>query len=740
MPRGPVQIADHANVHVRKARGYYQARQYHRARATARLILRGHSKNIGALSILGWSEYQLGRYREAGRSFRQLVRLAPQSSDGLIGLGWSNFKVSRLEAARRRFKSARPFAVGDQRYIVADGLGWISFAERKLDEAERHFKAAAEQRARGRIQHDRALGLAWVAMARGDFDAARGHLKVGLAKQPHYFRLHDGLGRVAFLQGNHAGAVRHALDGLKLVRFNRELFLLLDAALKRQSNHRATAAVYTRLIKAFPDIPDYYNGLGWAELRGRRPRRAEANFLIAIQMRRPYSWAQAGLLRAHGMMHAPLAKAWALYTKGDYLQALAAFSRHMRLAGRNPAVQTGRGWSLLALGRADKAKAAFAAAIAVDGNFKLAREGLVAADAGYRTAYLLGWDHAAAKRYAKARVQFNRAQSAAPPAERWRITEALGWLDIWEGRPAQAKMVFEGILRQHAKSHLSRKGLGYVALAERRYTQAATQLRASYRLKQKQVVTSYTVPADRLNDAGKFRLAREILELGAQVYPRDAGILFQLSRTYAGLGEQRRAALLAKRAIRLSPRGVNLVFDKLKLGRGRLRALNRQLAHGLFFAGDNKNAFRRFNAAVQADRSDVLALRGRAFALFRLKRYGASIRDLNTAIKAEPARLRPVREVVLIPGTGQRWPIVYNVRSTLAWAYFRTKRYQDAVREFRQVIKNHPGWIDAHTGLAYSLQKLGDRAGAHKSFRTALLISPGYPDAWQGLKALGADR
>ncbi|MEJ2119949.1 MAG: tetratricopeptide repeat protein [Alphaproteobacteria bacterium] len=85
-------------------------------------------------------------------------------------------------------------------------------------------------------------------------------------------------------------------------------------------------------------------------------------------------------------------------------------------------------------------------------------------------------------------------------------------------------------------------------------------------------------------------------------------------------------------------------------------------------------------------------------------------------------------------------PSPNNARSTLAWAYYRTKRYKAAAREFRAVIKIYPAWIDALTGLAYSLQKLGDRAGAQKQFRAALQISPGYPDAWQGLKGLGADR
>jgi len=740
---GPVQVAQlfslFGNRHS-KAVEHYRARRYRKARAAARVILRGDSDNLAGLSILGWSGYQLGRYAEAQRAFARFVRLVPRSSDARIGLGWSNFKLGRMEAAKRQFEAAQPYAVGDQRYVVADGLGWIAFARRDLKAAKRHFAAEREQRARGKLQHDGALGTAWVAMASGDYATARRVLIDGLQKQPRYFRLFDGIGRVALLQGDPEGAVRHALDGLRLVRFNRELFLLLNAALKRLSNQKAAVQVYDRLIRSYPDVPDYYNGRGWAQLRAGALRRAEASFLIATQMRRPYPWANLGLYRARSAMHAPVAKAWALYKNGDYAKALAEFDKHMARAGTNPAVQTGRGWSLLALGRADAAKAAFSAAVAVDNNFELARKGLIASDDGYRTAYLLGWDHAEAKRYGKAKIQFERARAAAPAAERWRVDEALAWLDLFQGRHARAKVIFEKILRKHARAHLSRKGLGYIALEEKQHAAAVTQLRASYKLEPKQVVTSFSVPADRLNDAGKYRLAREVLEMGSQVHQDAPGLLFQLARSYSGFGQHRRAALLAKRAIEKAPLGVNAVFDKLALPAPAKNELALQLAWGLFFAGENASAFKRFDAAFRAKPGDVNALRGRAFAQFRLKRYAASIRDLTKVLPAEPATLAPIREVVAIPGTGRSWPITYNARSTLAWAYFRTKQYKAAAREFRTVLKTYPAWIDALTGLAYSLQKLGDNKGARAQFRTALQISPGYPDAWQGLKGLGADR
>jgi tetratricopeptide (TPR) repeat protein len=736
---GPVQIAE-AVGQVAQAVRLYRARQYHRARAIARVILLRQRTNPAALSILGWSEYQLGRYAAARVAFERFVRVAPRSSDALIGLAWSNFKTGRLAGARRRFEQAKPVAVGDQRYVVADGLGWVAYVERRLDAADRHFASEAVQRARGRTQNDGALGRAWVAMTRGRYKAARAYLETDVKRQPRYFRLHDGLGRLALLQGRYDEAVRHALEGLRLVRFNRELFLLLDGALRARGDHARAAAVYRGLIKTYPDIPEYYNGRGWAELRRNQPRRAEASFLIALQMNRRYGWARQGLERARGRMHAPVVKAWATYRQGDYEAALAAFERHLGVAGSNPAIHTGRGWSLLGLGRVPEAKAAFAKALAVDQNFGLARRGFVAAGTGYRTTYLLGWDQIEAKRFAKARIQFGRAAKIAPPNERWRIAEGLAWVDLFEGKPDRAETVFKRILGTQSRAHLSRKGLGYIALARKQYGEAAVQLRASFKLQPRQIVTSFTVPADRLNDAGRFKLAREILQRGARYYGRNSGVLFQLARAHAGMGDPRRAAILARRAIATAPRHIDPVFDKLKLPAPAATRLRLRLAWALYFARDNVGALRRFEEYLKAGGEDPNAIRGRGFALFRLGQYDRAIRNLTIAAKSEPARLRPVRQVVPIPGSGQSWPIVYNARSALAWAYFRTRRFDAAAREFRAVLAKHPSWIDALTGLGYCLQRLGDRPGAMATYRAALLISPGYPDAWQGLQQLGADR
>ena len=263
-------------------------------------------------------------------------------------------------------------------------------------------------------------------------------------------------------------------------------------------------------------------------------------------------------------------------------------------------------------------------------------------------------------------------------------------------------------------------------------------LKESYALEKTPVVTSFTVPADRLNDAGQYALAREILEIGAQVHGQQGGILFQFARAYAGEGDHRRAFLLAGRAISLIPEAVEPAFDKLPLPKEMRASLTLQLAWALYYGKDSEHAAKRFAEYTAGAPEDVGALRGQAFALFRLGKYDEAMPLLTRVAEIEDSQLEPIQEVVAIPGTDQNWPIEYNARTTLAWAYLRSGKPKQAAEQFAAALQDWPYWIDALTGMGYAMSRIGDVQGAQRYFRAALLISPGYPDAWQGLDNAGA--
>lgn len=718
-----------------RAEASFEAHEYVASRRAALAALEDAPRNGRALWLLGWSEYHLGNYEPARTAFRRLAALDPNDADTHIGLGWTELQLGDVTQARTHFEAARPRATGDQRYVVADGLAWIAYVQGDLEQAAALFRSESRWRRAGAAVEDGDLGLAWIAMVEGRFEAAEEHLNAGLKRQPRYFRLHAGLGRVDLFRDDPRAALEHTLAAFRHISYNRDLVLLLDAVLRRLADVQRSAEVYATLAERYPDIPAFLNGLGWSELELGELRRAEAHFLDALALHPDYALARSGLHRARAKMHAPVARAWRLYEQGQFEEALAEFDKHVDAAGdTNPAVHTGRGWSLLMLGDADPARDAFHRGLEVDPRFDLAREGLDAAADPHRSVYWKGWDLLEVRRFDAAATQFRRAAAGVP---RWQIDEALAWVDLLQGRLEPAATSFEDILRAQPQAHLSLKGLGYAAIERGDYAQGLRRLEQSFQLEPAQIPTSYTAPARRLIDDGQFERALEVLEIGVKNHPEVADIHFLIATACQQLGRSGTAAEHAARAARLAPSTVHPVFERLALAPERAADAYLALARGLYSAGDNEGARQRFTDYLNSGGDDPAARRGRGFALYRLGRFRDAVDDLSRITGLEPEPLGPVTDVVRIPGTGESWPITFNGRSTLAWAYLYLGKARSAAAEFRATLETYPAWIDALTGLGYSLLAQGDAQGAMLRFRTALMYSPGYPDAWQGLRRAG---
>ncbi len=69
-----------------------------------------------------------------------------------------------------------------------------------------------------------------------------------------------------------------------------------------------------------------------------------------------------------------------------------------------------------------------------------------------------------------------------------------------------------------------------------------------------------------------------------------------------------------------------------------------------------------------------------------------------------------------------------SIREALGRAYFRSRRYRRAAREFSAVIDRSPANDYAHFCLGRSLEKLGDRSAASRHLSLALGMRPDRPD------------
>jgi len=349
--------------------------------------------------------------------------------------------------------------------------------------------------------------------------------------------------------------------------------------------------------------------------------------------------------------------------------------------------------------------------------------------------YSQAWSLITAGQLDEAERLLNRVRSTVPKSFQWLVDDGLAWIAFYRQDSDLAEQSFKSILEEHPGAYLSRKGLGFIAIQRGDYVAAMKHLKKSFRQNPYQILASYTLSALQLVEAGEFKRALEILELGTWVYPQSSDVKFLLARAYIGLGDTEKAAKYAIQSASLAPTYIDPVFDDLELPPNLVLDAYHALGWSLLLVGDNQGALRRFQQYLDNGGKAPNATRGRGFARYRLGEYDQALADLEFASRYEPDQLSPITEPIPGPdGGGPSWVISYNASSTLAWAYYLVGDNEAAVKQFNVVLKSFPDWVDAHTGLGYALAKLGQVEEAKKHFEKALQLLPGYPYAQQWLQ------
>jgi tetratricopeptide (TPR) repeat protein len=684
-------------------------RDFDSAKAKAQSVLADDPDNEEALALLGWSDFMLDRYDDARRSFRRLLAINEGHFDGLLGMAWTTIKRGEYDVAEDYLGQASQHLRFDwQKRMLPDARGWIALHRGDLDAAEESFheelRLAVEVWDR---QADAFVGLGWVSIKRGDLDRARTMFRRGLDDSDKCFFCRDGLARVAFERGEYDEAVRQAAAAAAIAPAKKDLLASLDSAIEKLGDPGRRISVYETLARKHSSNAFLQERLGRAYRGAGQNALARAAFERALKLNPQLDDARDELE--------------AISNGAETRPASKTDRTSMFIAPRRTGVA-----AAMAGRRGHLLRANFVQPRGFDASKRLLHRTSIAL-------YNQGWALIDAGRLDEAERAFRAAQAQAPDAVKWTAEDGLGWVAYYRRDYDKAQALFTKVLQARPEAYLSLKGLGFVALERKNYDEAVKYLISSLSQNPYQVSLSYTIPATRLLDAKKFDHARRILELGEWSYPRSAEIHFLFARALIGMNERKRAIEKATLAAGLDPTGINLVFDEFPVTGREIAEAYRTIAWGLYLAGDSAGAFRRFDQYIQSGGDDPDGLRGRGFALYRLGRYEEAVADLQKVTQHEPERLSPISEELPIPGTNQRAQITYNASSTLAWSYFKLNRAAKAEMEFRKVLKTHPFWADALTGLGYSLLAQNDRDGAAQNFREALRIAPGYADARRGL-------
>jgi tetratricopeptide (TPR) repeat protein len=87
-----------------------------------------------------------------------------------------------------------------------------------------------------------------------------------------------------------------------------------------------------------------------------------------------------------------------------------------------------------------------------------------------------------------------------------------------------------------------------------------------------------------------------------------------------------------------------------------------------------------------------------------------------------------------------RYPDLVEVRINLAWNEQQAERYEQAVRDYQQVVKTDPGDMKAHYNFGVCLFRLGKLDEATREFQAALAVSPFFAPADDALGSIALQK
>ncbi|MBT6207380.1 MAG: hypothetical protein HOI53_05085, partial [Francisellaceae bacterium] len=341
------------------------------------------------------------------------------------------------------------------------------------------------------------------------------------------------------------------------------------------------------------------------------------------------------------------------------------------------------------------------------------------------TQYNSGWEQVNIKKYKLANASFTKALKSLPNNQKWMAIDGLGWVAYFLGKDAEAEKIFSSNIKRNPNASYSYKGLAFIQLRQKMWDKAALNLEHSFKLVPKQPISDYLFAANVFISAKKYSYATIVLGQALSIYPKSADINFYLAKSLYLASDKDKAYAFLATATYYDPIRISPLFNTLKgidLNKTKDSLLN--MGWGLYVAGYYKDALFRFNQCLGVDKNNSNALRGKGFSLLSLKQYKEANKALEISMSLPGHnKLKPVT-TTFVAKNKKSIAIITDTETMLAWSEYYLGDYLNSQASFEQITTNHPDWVNAQLGLAYTLKALG------KDFKPTVTqvnkLAPGY--------------
>lgn len=501
---------------------------------------------------------------------------------------------------------------------------------------------------------------------------------------------------------------------------------------------------FQEVNKGYPAWAEPYDGMGWCMYQKAKYPEAEQLFNKALKIEPAYSSSLNGLYYVSLWRYETSNKAWNLYWRGKYGDAIKVFEEvlNQKTAQYPPqemwSVHDGLGWSHYFKKDYKSSEAEFSKALKLLPDYADAQKGLgftAYKNADYKKAikyltraseyyYLdlsikttLAWSYYKSGSPKEAKGIFSYALQISPDYvldkelreliknEKSFITlyNDVGWGYYGLGKYTEAKKEFEKVLKEEPDNYVSLTGLGYIKYKEKKYDGSIELITKALKI--------HPEPFP-VNEAVAIPDAVGVYHIVSDGYTT-------LGWSYFYKGSYDKAESFFKKAISKN----NWVDAHDGLGWTYLKKKKNDLAEKEFLAALNwYPGYASSIMGLNEVNSERYAASNKAWTFYYKGDFKAAAEHFKKVIGDKLSLYPKDKMWILYDGIG--------------WASYFLKDYDAAIKNFQKSIELFSQSADSYSGLGWSYLKKGIKSKAEKSFTDALKLYPRYYSAMEGLEEL----